>query len=216
MNLCEMASSLQKNLHTFKSVQRIESNEITNLQQLHEADYVFSNLNPMDSPHLFKRYSYVWQDLIQQSVMADYIVHDSVGLSGVNAMRNYFRKFIKQEGCAYRLPEENYRQAEMDGIATVCAIFTPAFLPTCAVVYEEGCSFVKGRTRKEFICCTPNAFIRSEFTVFNICHCVVVEAEFIALVPNIIYLFFADITTKLVWHVTNAMRTSSQIIKTFL
>ena len=164
MNLCEMASSLHKNLHTFKSVKSIESKEITNLHQLHEADYVFSNLNPMDYPHLFMRYSYVWQDLIQQSVMSDYIfAYNSIGLSGLNAMRNYFQKFIKQEGSPFRMPGDNYKDAELDGICTVCIIFTPAFLPTCAVVYEEGCSFVKGRTRKELICCTPNAFIRSQF-----------------------------------------------------
>ena len=98
MNLFKMASVLQNNLHTFRSDQSIESKEITNLQQLHDADYVYSNLNPMDHPHLFKRYSYVWQDLIQQSVMCDYISYDSIGLSGLKAMRNYFKKFIKQEG----------------------------------------------------------------------------------------------------------------------
>ena len=207
MNLCEMASSLQKNLHTFKSVKCIESNEITNLRQLHKAEYVFSNLNPMDSPHLFKRYSYVWQDLIQQSVMTDYIAHNSVGLSGLNAMQNYFRKFIKQEGCVYRLPEDNYMEAEIDGLATVCTIFTPALLPTGAVVYEEGCSFVKGRIRKEFICCTANAFIRSEFSVHSLGFRCAIGTEFTIHPPIEMYLFLADITTKLVWSITNATRT---------
>ena len=93
MNLFKMASVLQNNLHTFRSDHSIESKEITNLWQLHDADYVYSNLNPMDHPHLFKRYSYVWQDLIQQSVMCDYISYDSIGLSGLKAMRNYFNSF---------------------------------------------------------------------------------------------------------------------------
>ena len=158
-----MASALQKNCHTFKSAQSIDSKEITNLHQLRTAEYVYSNLNPIEYPHLFKRYSYVWEDLIQQSVMCDYISCDSLGLSGLKAMRNYFKKFIKEEGFVLRLRDSNYKESELDGISTLCTIFVPALLPTCAVVYEEGCSFVKGQHRKELICCTPNAFIRSEF-----------------------------------------------------
>ena len=163
MNLCQMASALQKNYHTFKTSQTIDSKEISNLRQLHVAEYIYSNINPIEYPHLFKRYSYVWEDLIQQSVMCDYNAYNSLGLGGLKAMRCYFKTFIKQEGSAWRLWETNYMESELDGICTLCTIFAPALLPTCAVVYEEGCLFVKGRHRNELICCTPNAFIRLEF-----------------------------------------------------
>ena len=56
INLCQMASALQKNFHTFKTSQSIDSKEISNLQQLHVAEYVYSNINPIEYPHLFKRY----------------------------------------------------------------------------------------------------------------------------------------------------------------
>ena len=118
----------------------------------------------MEYPHLFKRYSYVWQDLIQQSVMCDYISHDSIGLGGLKAMRSYF---IKQETSVFKEPNRHHKEAELDGLCTVCTIFAPSFLPTCAVIYEEGCSFLKGRNRKELLCCTPSTFIRSEFTALQ-------------------------------------------------
>ena len=60
MNLFQMASSIHGNSHTFRSCQVIESKEISNLRQLHDADYVISNVSPLDHSHLFKRYSYVW------------------------------------------------------------------------------------------------------------------------------------------------------------
>ena len=88
MNLFQMASSINGNSHTFRSCQVIESKEISNLRQLHDADYVISNVSPLVHSHLFKRYSYVWQDFLQQSVMSDYISYDSIGLSGVKEMRN--------------------------------------------------------------------------------------------------------------------------------
>ena len=119
IKLCQMASALQKNFHTFKTSQSIDSKEISNLQQLHVAEYVYSNINPIEYPHLFKRYSYVWEDLIQQSVMCDYNSYDSLGLGGLKAMRNYFKTFIKQEGSAWRLRETNYKESELDGICTL-------------------------------------------------------------------------------------------------
>ena len=49
---------------------------------------------------------------------------------------------------------------EIDGIATISALFMGGLLPTCAILYEEGCSFVNGKKQLTLLSCSPIAVIR--------------------------------------------------------
>ena len=113
-----------------------------------------------------KRNSDIWHDLLHQSYVTDTTICDALGLKGFNTMRKHFKLFVKEEK-SHRLNKKGYEDKIMlDGFTTVASIFMPAFLRTCAVMYEEGCSFIHGSQRKNMLCTTSNAYIRLMQTEF--------------------------------------------------
>ena len=160
LNLARLCTGIQENLHIFNSSNNIDMRHISNLRLLHDASYICDNINALDYPHLIKKNSDNWHDLLHQSYVTDTTICDALGLKGFNTMRKHFKQFVKEERC-HKLNEKAYEeQMMMDGFTTIASIFMPAFLPTCAVMYEEGCSFLHGSKRKNMLCTTSNAYIR--------------------------------------------------------
>ena len=160
LNFAQMASTLQNNLHLFKSLSAVEMKSIENLRTLYPAEYVSQHVEPNEFPHLIERYSDTWNDLVQQSLVPDFKLHTCLGLSGHNPMKKHFKEFIQEQKHENINPADDFVQAELDGMTTVATIFMPSLLPSCAVLYEEGCSFIDGRVKNRLICTTHIGYIR--------------------------------------------------------
>ena len=160
LNLSRLCSGIQENLHIFNLSNNIDMHHISNLRLLHEASYICDNINALDYPHLIKRHSEPWQDLVKQSYVTDTTICDALGLKGFKTMRKHFKLFVNEERSAKFYENASQTKNQMDCLTTIASVFMPAFLPTCAVMYEEGCSFLHGSKRKNMLCTTSNAFIR--------------------------------------------------------
>ena len=147
LNLCQMCASLQDNLHCFNSCNTVELCNMQNLRCLHSANYVCSNIDPLEYPHLIKRHSDMWNDLICQSYFTDYNALDSIGFNGVKCMRQHYRKFILETSNCQREYTKDFIQSEIDGFSTIANIMMSALLPSCAVLYEEGCCYFNSKKK---------------------------------------------------------------------
>ena len=160
LNLGRLCSGIQENLHIFNSSNNIDVRHISNFHLLHEASYICDNINALDYPHLMKRHSEPWQDLVKQSYVTDTTICDALRLKGFKMMRKHFKQFVKEEKSAKLNVNSSQQQILLDGLTTIASVFMPSFLPTCAVMYEEGCSFLHGSKRRNMLCTTSNAYIR--------------------------------------------------------
>ena len=160
LNLCQMCASLQDNLHCFNSCNAADLCNMQNLRCLHSADYVCSNIDLLEYPHLIKRHSDIWNDLICQSYFADYSVLDSIGFHGVKCMCQHYRKFILETSNSQLQYSKEFIQSEINGFSTIANIIMPALLPNCAVLYEEGCTYLNGKKKKNILCSTHQGYIR--------------------------------------------------------
>ena len=130
------------------------------LAELYDSSYICENINALDSPHLMKRNSEHWQDLLNQSYVTDCTICHALGLKGFKLMRKHFKQFVKEENNFTVTDDTQHVKGILDGITTVASVFMPAFLPTCAVMYVEGCSFIHGSQRRHMLSTTSNAIIR--------------------------------------------------------
>ena len=92
--------------------------------------------------------------------MTDDVIRDSWGLNSRKKLNKYFVNILNEEGM-----NENYFSSwkskyEIDAMATVSSIFMPSLLPSCAVLYEEGCSFIASNFYKKFLSVSPLCVIR--------------------------------------------------------
>ena len=87
-------------------------------------------------------------------------VHSSLGLNGIKEMKYYFNKLIKEENIHKMFPKNQNNTFENDAICTISCIVMPAILPSCAIFYEEGCSFIDGKINKKLLSTSPLGIIR--------------------------------------------------------
>ena len=123
LNLARLCTGIQENLHIFNSSNNIDMHRISNLRLLHDASYICDNINALDYPHLIKKNSDNWHDLLHQSYVTDTTICDALGLKGFNTMRKHFKQFVKEERC-HKLNEKAYEeQMMMDGFYNYCKYF---------------------------------------------------------------------------------------------
>ena len=158
--LFKFMATLQKNLHLYADSREICLNECINVKLLHSADYVTSHLDKEEYPHLIKKYSDDWNDFLRQSVITDTTVGDALGLNGNKALKSHHNKFIL-ENFTREMFQNNYApDYENDVIATLCTVFMSALMPSCAIFYEEGSSFITGKHQPKLLNCSPCGVIR--------------------------------------------------------
>ena len=160
MQLMHTSSTLLCNLHLFSTAERLSMNELQNVRILYGTDYICQNVDFLEYPHLVKHHSEIWYDLLQESVITTDTAYAAIGLDSVLSMKNCFKHYIKQEITANSDQSTTVSSMELTALATICSTFMPALLPSCAVLYEEGCSFIHGKNRKNLLCSTNTAIIR--------------------------------------------------------
>ena len=158
--LLKFMATLQNNLHLYSDSEEICLNRCINVKLLHSADYVQSNLDKEEYPHLIKKYSEDWNDFLRQSVITDTTIGDALGINGNKALKSHHNKFIL-ENFTREMFQKNYApDYEKDVIATLCSVFMAALMPSCAIFYEEGSSFIRGKHQPKLINCSPCGVIR--------------------------------------------------------
>ena len=98
--------------------------------------------------------------MVKESVVTDEVIQDSLGLNGTKKLNKYVVNILNEEGM-----NENYfpsweSKYEIDAIATVSSIFMPSLLPSCAVLYKEGCSSIASNFYRRFLSVSPLCVIR--------------------------------------------------------
>ena len=51
--------------------------------------------------------------------------------------------------------QKSKEEYEIDGISTISILFMGGLLPSCAIFYEESCSFVNGKKEPTLLSCSP-------------------------------------------------------------
>ena len=160
LKLLRFLSQLQHNMHLFNSANSIEISQCRNLRLLHEPMYVLQSIDRNDFPHLIKKYSDEWIEMLKESLVTDDTLGDSLGLNGMQQMKRHYKQFIQDNYEEDYFSRVNYKQYEIDAMTTLCSILTPAYLPSCAVMYEEGISFLPGQRHATLLSSSPCAVIR--------------------------------------------------------
>ena len=97
---------------------------------------------------------------MKESLVTDECISDCLGLKGSKKLDKYVRNYLRDEGELEIMDICSKSQYELDGLVTIACKFMPSLLPTCAVMYKEGCSFISGNMYGKFLAASPLAVIR--------------------------------------------------------
>ena len=158
--LFEMMRILQKNMKVCNETNAVSLPGFSSLRLLHKSDYVAGEIDREEYPHLIRKYSDDWKDMVRESLITDECISDCLGLNGSIKLTNYINTYIKEECEPLQFMVNDKHQYELDGIATIAKTFIPALLPACAKIYEEGCSFLASRLYRKFMCVSPVCVVR--------------------------------------------------------
>ena len=159
LEIHEIMAQLEKNKHLFSISSNPNVSDKSNVRLLHVAQTVSANIDPLDYPHLIKVGSDIHKDLVRQSLMTTETIFAAVGLNKVSSMKNHFKRFVLDIGY-----NEDSISANHVGLATLTNIIMPSMLPSCAVLYEEGCRYLNGKNRNKLICSLNHWIIRHHHT----------------------------------------------------
>ena len=104
--------------------------------------YVSSNVTFTEYPNLIKRYSDLWYELLHESVVSSDTAGNALGLNGINSSKIHFKQYVKDEQFMESHTQVTYSQCELNGLASLCATFASALLPSCAVFSERDVDFM--------------------------------------------------------------------------
>ena len=150
----------QNNLHFFTTVEQENVSHLQNTRFLYDSQYVSQHINSREHPNLIKKYSDGWYELVKESYVTSDTVFSALGLNGVNAMKMHFKQFVKDEMTEEFVSKNCYSQSNINILITMNCILTPSLLPSCAIFYEEGCSFLDGKHKMNMLCSTHTTVIR--------------------------------------------------------
>ena len=159
LEIHEIMAQLQKNLHLFSIYSNPNVSDKSNVRLLHAAETVSANINPLDYPHLIKVGSDIHKDLVRQSLMTAETIFTAVGLNKVWSMKNHLKRFVLDIGYNKDCISTNHV-----GLTTLINTIMPSMLPSCAVLYEEGCRYLNGKNRNKLICSPSHWIIRHHTT----------------------------------------------------
>ena len=155
-----MMTTLQRNYEMTELCNKIDITKCSNIRLLHSPNYVSKEIERDKYPHLFAKYSEEWRELVQECIVSDECISDCLGLSGSKKLNQYVKTFLNQDSTYDFMDISSKSQYELDGIATLARTFMPALLPSCAVMYKEGCSFLGATLYRKFLCASPMCVIR--------------------------------------------------------
>ena len=157
--ILRLMATLQTNIPILITDNETQATSLQNARFLYDSEIVSEIVDGMEFPHLMKRNSDFSTDLQEQSLMTSKTCYTALGLHTASAMKDHFNKFVLQNGTNSFDPITDF-QAHLDGFATTAAVYMPAFMPSCSVLYEEGCRFIDGHVRSKIICCQISGVIR--------------------------------------------------------
>ena len=155
----DIMAQLQNNKHLFSIASNPNVSDKSNVRLLHAAETVSGHIDPLDYPHLIKVGSDIHKDLVRQSLMTTATIFTALGLNKVSSMKSHFKRFVLDIGF-----NEDCISANHVGLATLTNIIMPSMLPSCAVLYEEGCRYLNGKNRNKVICSPSHWIIRHHHT----------------------------------------------------
>ena len=159
LEIHDVMAKLQHNTHLFKLSSALPLTCKSNVRLLHNANTVASKVNAMDYSHLIKSGSEIHKDLVRQTLITTGTIGTAIGLNKISSMRSHFTRYIMDVGYVDETTETNYK-----GISTLANVVMPSMLPSCAVLYEEGCRFLDGINKKKILCSPKHWVIRHHHT----------------------------------------------------
>ena len=160
LKLFQFLSELQNNMHVFTLEKKLDICKAANVRLLHDSQYVSAEIDKNEYTHLIQKYSEEWIELIKQSLVTDDTISDALGLNGSKCLKKHQKNFIMDDYDDEMFQQKSKEEYEIDGISTISSLFMGGLLPSCAILYEEGCSFVKGKKQPTLLSCSPIGVIR--------------------------------------------------------
>ena len=159
VKLMHLMAAVQTNSNMFSDLSPVIVNMEGNIRMLHKANYVAQHVDFEDFPHLFKKGSDIYRDLLHQSCVPAKYAYYIMGLDTRSNLRHYYSTYISEE-TPYPPEQNSEHTSHLDAIATTCKLFMPSYMPSCCLFYEEGIRFMDGRITRKLLSCGPLGIIR--------------------------------------------------------
>ena len=160
LKLFQFLAELQNNMHVFTLDKKLDLCKAANVRLLHDSQYVSEEIDKNEYTHLIQKYSEEWMELIKQSLITDGTISDALGINGSKSLKRHHKNFIMDDYDDEMFQQKSKEDYEIDRISTISSLFMGGLLPSCAILYEEGCSFVKGKKQPTLLSCSPIGVIR--------------------------------------------------------
>ena len=131
-----------------------------NVRLLNNSQYVSAEIDKNEYTHLIQIYSEDWIEFMKQSLVTDDTISDALGLNGCKYLKKREKNFIMDDYDDEMFQQTSKAEYEIDEISTISSLFMGGLLPSCAIFYEEGCSFVKDKKQPRLLSCSPLGVIR--------------------------------------------------------
>ena len=96
-DLFKMMAIFQGNKENGQNVKYVDLTKYSNIRLLHKTEYVSSEIDRNEYPHLIKKYSDDWKELVKESIISDECICDSLGLNGTKKLNKYVKDFLKDD-----------------------------------------------------------------------------------------------------------------------
>ena len=149
VKLFKIMTKLQENVELFDSNGDVALNKSSNLRLLHCPDHVVKVINHRDHPHLIRAHSDLWKDFVKEALMTDDTISSCLGLNEIHEMKLFYNIFVKEENMDRYFQLDSRADFEVNALCTIVKVFAPSILPSCTIIYEEGCSFVEGQVNQK-------------------------------------------------------------------
>jgi hypothetical protein len=163
-SICSILANVQLTPYLFAIGDNVQLSNQVNMKMLHDIDTVSQMFDITTNTHIVKQYTEQWRELRKQARVTGSSAHNAIGLRGKKEMDQHYNHYVNKVPMAQNPPEVQKRmdhgtQNEIHGIATLASVVMPALFPHCAVLYEEGLSFVHSPLRPCLMAVSPDGYI---------------------------------------------------------
>ena len=163
--ICGIISEVQLTPYNFSRSDNVDLTHQMNVYRLHDYNTVIKFYDVNRYPHLVKQHTPQWHFLRSQARITASSAHNALCLRTMKLHTEHFNHYVHKVPMKQPSPEvakkmEYGTSNEISGLATLAAIFMPALLPPCCILYEEGSSFLGTPSFPTLMEISPDGYIK--------------------------------------------------------
>jgi hypothetical protein len=163
-SICSILANIQLMPYSFAAGDQVDVSRQINMRLLHEVEIVSRLFDVNLHTNIVKQYTQQWTQLRRYARITGSTAHNAIGLRGKPELQQHFTHYVNKLPMPANPPEVQKRmdhgsQNEINGIATLVSTIMPALFPSCALLYEEGLSFMDSANIQRLMAVSPDGYI---------------------------------------------------------